>query len=121
MITLRWTVRNVYIVYISSCAPTTLAIVIRIFTARVQDGRLVLNETPESLKLSEGESIDLVAIEELLFQGGALSAEDEKAALDRALEISLAEAEAGLALDLEDALDDLREKRRNAGRGDGAS
>ena len=118
MITLRWTVRNVYI---SSCAPTTLAIVIRIFTARVQDGRLVLNETPESLKLSEGESIDLVAIEELLLQGGVLSVEDEKAALDRALEISLAEAEAGLALDLEDALDDLREKRRSAGRGDGAS
>lgn len=98
-----------------------LAIVIRILTARVQDGRLVLNETPESLRLSEGESIDLVAIEELLFQGGALSAEDEKAALDRALEISLAEAEAGLALDLEDALDDLREKRRNAGRDGGAS
>lgn len=82
---------------------------------------MVLNETPESLKLSEGESIDLVAIEELLLQGGALTAEDEKAALDRALEISLAEAEAGLALDLEEALDDLREKRRNAGQGGGAS
>lgn len=82
---------------------------------------MVLNETLESLKLSEGESIDLVAIEELLFQGGALSAEDEKAALDRALEISLAEAKAGLALDLEDALDDLREQRRNAVRRDGAS
>lgn len=105
--------------YISSCAPTTLAIVIHIFTARVHDGRLVLNETPESL--SEGESIDLVAIDELLFQGGALTAEDEKAALDRALEISLAEAEAGLVLDFAETLDDLREKRRNAGRGDGAS
>lgn len=106
---------------ISSCAPTTLAIVIHIFTARVHDGRLVLNETPESLKLSEGESIDLVAIEELLFQDGALTAEDEKAALDRALVTSLAEAEAGLVLDLEEALDDLREKRRNAGQGGGAS
>ena len=82
---------------------------------------MVLNETPESLKLSEGESIDLVAIEELSLQGGALTAEDEKAALDRALELSLAEAEAGLALDLQEALDDLREKRRNAGQGGGAS
>jgi hypothetical protein len=108
-------------VHISSCAPTTLAIVIHIFTARVQDGRLVLNETPESLKLSEGESIDLFAIEELLFQGGALTAEDEKAALDRALVISLAEEEAGLALDFEEPLDDLRDKRRNAGRDGGAS
>ena len=84
-----------------------VAIVINIYTARVQNGRLVLDEAPQSLKLSEGESVDLVAIDDLLLQGGTLSDQDMEAALDRALAISVAEEEAGLALDFGKALDDL--------------
>ncbi len=65
------------------------------------------------LKLSEGESIDLVAIDDLLLQGGTLSEQDMEGALDRAL--AIAEEEAGLAVDLGKALDDLREKPRDPG------
>ena len=93
----------------SPSKPATFVVVIQIYTARVHGGRLVLDEIPDSLKLSEGESVDLVAIDDLLLQGGALSGQDEKAALDRALAISFAEEEAGLLLDLEKALDGLRE------------
>ncbi len=63
-----------------------------IFTARVRDGRLViLDPAAASLGLKEGESVDLVAVDELLFQGGYLSDGDERAALERALEISIEE------------------------------
>jgi hypothetical protein len=84
---------------------------VHIFTARVRDGHLVLLD-PEaaSLGLEEGESIDLVAVDELLFQGGMLSDDDERAALDRALEVSVAEAEAGLVFDLDEVLAGLHEK-----------
>jgi hypothetical protein len=78
---------------------------VHIFTARVHDGRLILLD-PEaaSLGLKEGESIDLVGVDELLFQGGALSEEDERAALHRAIEVSLTEADAGMAVELDEVL-----------------
>lgn len=88
----------------------TLALVLNIFTARVRDGRLALDDTPISSELSEGESIDLVSIDELLLNGGALSEEDERAALDRALAVSSAEAKAGLVVDYRGVLERLRGK-----------
>ena len=80
-----------------------------IFTARVHDGRLILLD-PEaaSLGLKEGESIDLVGVDELLLQGGALSEEDERAALHRAIEVSLAEADAGMVVELDEVLTKFR-------------
>ena len=54
------------------------------------------------------ESIDLVSIDELLLNGGALSEEDERAALHRALEVSSAEAKAGLVVDYRHVLERLR-------------
>jgi hypothetical protein len=85
--------------------------VLHIFTARVRDGRLVLDDTPISLELSEGESIDLVSIDELLLNGGVISEEDERAALDRALEVSFAEEKEGLLVDWDQALERLRGRR----------
>ena len=82
-----------------------------IFTARVRDGRLVvLDPEAASLGLKEGESVDLVAVDELLFQGGCLSESDERAALERTLETSIEEADAGLVYDLDEVLASLREK-----------
>ncbi|HEX8110716.1 MAG TPA: hypothetical protein VF516_23455 [Kofleriaceae bacterium] len=76
-----------------------------IFTARVHDGRLViLDPDPASLGLKEGDSIDLVAVDELLLQGGALSEDDERAALHRAIEVSLAEEDAGMVVELDEVL-----------------
>ena len=80
-----------------------------IFTARVHDGRLViLDPAPASLGLKEGDSIDLVAVDELLLQGGALSKDDERAALHRAIEVSLAEEEAGMVVELDEVLTKIR-------------
>ena len=80
-----------------------------IFTARVHDGRLViLDPAPASLGLKEGDSIDLVAVDELLLQGGALSEDDERAALRRAIEVSLAEEEAGMVVELDEVLTKIR-------------
>ena len=80
-----------------------------IFTARVHDGRLViLDPAPASLGLKEGDSIDLVAVDELLLQGGALSEDDERAALHRAIEASLAEADAGMVVELDEVLTKIR-------------
>jgi hypothetical protein len=86
--------------------------VLHIFTARVRDGRLVLDDTPISLELSEGESIDLVSIDEVLLNGGVISEEDERAALDRALDVSFAEEKEGLLIDWEQALERLRAPSR---------
>lgn len=85
---------------------------LHIFTARVRDGRLVLDDTPISLELSEGESIDLVSIDEVLLNGGVISEEDERAALDRALDVSFAEEKEGLLIDWEQALERLRAPSR---------
>ena len=54
--------------------------------------------------LKEGDSIDLVAVDELLLQGGALSEDDERAALHRAIEVSLTEEDAGKVVELDEVL-----------------
>jgi hypothetical protein len=87
---------------------------LEIFTAFVRGGRLVLDADPASLGLTEGESIDLVDVYELSLQGGRLSEEDEQSALDRALECSIGDTEAGLTIDFNVLLADLREKAKRS-------
>jgi hypothetical protein len=80
-----------------------------VFTARVRNGRLVLDEIADaSLSLEEGDTIELVSIDDLLLNRGALSEEDERAALDRVLEASLAEEQAGKLFDFAEVLAELR-------------
>ena len=89
-----------------------VAVQVRIFMARVRSGRLVLDEAVGApFPVAEGETVELVSIDELLLNGGVLSADDDRAALDRRLEASLAEAEEGQLLDFSDVLAELRAKQ----------
>lgn len=74
-------------------------------SAHVQNRRLVLDEPTE---LPDGTVVKLVSLDDVLTSGDGLLDDEEQAALDRELEASFAEEEAGQLLDLADAIADLK-------------
>jgi hypothetical protein len=76
--------------------------------AHVRKGRLVLDEPTD---LPEGEEVELVPVDEVLVRGGDYLDDEERAALHRELEASIAEAEAGELVDMDDVLAELRAAR----------
>lgn len=76
--------------------------------AQVRNGRLVLDEPTD---LPEGEIVELVPLNDMLALGGDDLDDEERAALQRELEASFAEEEAGQLVDLADAITDLRTRR----------
>jgi hypothetical protein len=75
------------------------------FKAHVRNRRLVIDEPTD---LPDGTLVELVSIDDVLATGGHLLDNEERAALDRELEVSFAEEEAGQLIDLADALADLK-------------
>lgn len=73
--------------------------------ARVRSGRLVLDEPTD---LPEGEEIELVPIDEVLANGRDYLDDNERAALHRELEASVAEAKAGHLVDADEVMAELR-------------
>jgi hypothetical protein len=76
--------------------------------ARVRKGRLVLDEPTD---LPEGQEVELVPVDEVLARGGDYLDDEERAALHRELEASIAEAEAGELVDMDEVLAELRAAR----------
>jgi hypothetical protein len=76
--------------------------------AHVHNGRLVLDEPTD---LPEGEVVELVPLDEVLARGGDYLNDEERAELHRALEESIAEAEAGQLIDADEVLAELRAAR----------
>ncbi len=76
--------------------------------AHVHNGRLMLDEPTD---LPEGEVIELVPIDEVLAKGGDYLDDEERAALHRELEASIAEAQAGQLVDADVVLAELRAMR----------
>jgi hypothetical protein len=74
----------------------------------VHNGRLVLDEPTD---LSEGEVVELVPPDEVLARGGDYLDDEERAELHRALEESIAEADAGQLIDADDVLAEVRAAR----------
>lgn len=70
----------------------------RALKAQVRGGRLVLDEPTE---LPEGTEVELMAVEELDFEP------EERARLDAALELSLAQARAGKLIDADQVITEL--------------
>jgi hypothetical protein len=73
--------------------------------AHVRNGRLLLDEPTD---LPEGDVVELVQLDHVLADGGDDLDDEERAALHRELEASLADAEAGHLVDFADAIADLR-------------
>jgi hypothetical protein len=83
---------------------------IRYYNAHVRSGRLVLDEPATDLpELPEGTPGELVWVEDIR-NGGDLFEAAEQAALDRELDASIAEADAGQTIDFAEALAELRAK-----------
>src|SRR5438552_887493 len=76
--------------------------------AHVRKGRLVLDEPTD---LPEGQEVELVPVDEVLASGGDYLDDEERAALHRELEASIAEAEAGQLVDFDEVLAELRAAR----------
>jgi hypothetical protein len=76
--------------------------------AHVHTGRLLLDEPTD---LPEGEEVELVPLDEVLARGGDYLDDEERAALHRALEESIAEADAGQLVDADTVLAELRAAR----------
>jgi hypothetical protein len=76
--------------------------------AHVHNGRLVLDEPTD---LPEGEVVELVPLDEVLARGGDYLDDEERAELHRALEVSIAEADAGQLIDADDVLAEVRAAR----------
>ena len=76
--------------------------------AIVKNGRLVVNEPTD---LPEGEVVELVPLDEVLAGGGDHLDDQERAALHRELEASIAETEAGKLIDSDEVLAELRAMR----------
>lgn len=72
----------------------------------MKDGKLVLDDT--STDLPEGEIVELVPVDEVLARGGDFLDDEEREALHRELDASLAEAKEGKVVDFEDVLAELR-------------
>ncbi|GAC1588975.1 MAG: hypothetical protein NVS3B20_16510 [Polyangiales bacterium] len=76
--------------------------------AHVQNGRLVLDEPTD---LPEGQLVELVPLNEVLANGGDDLDDEERAALRRELEASVAEMKAGKLVDADEVLAELRAMR----------
>jgi len=76
--------------------------------AHVHNGRLVLDEPTD---LPEGDVVELVQLDDVLKNGGDDLDDEERAALDRAIEESFADEEAGRLVDVADVIADLRRTR----------
>lgn len=75
------------------------------FKAHVRNGRLVLDEPTDRL---EGETVELVPLDEVLASGGDYLDAEDREALRRELEASIAEAKSGQLIAAKDVLADLR-------------
>jgi hypothetical protein len=76
--------------------------------AIVKNGRLVVNEPTD---LPEGEIVELVPLDEVLASGRDYLDDEERAALQRELEASVAEVDAGQLIDADEVLAELRAMR----------
>jgi hypothetical protein len=76
--------------------------------AIVSNGRLVVNEPTD---LPEGKVVELVPLDEVLASGGDYLDDEERAALHRELEASVAESDAGELIDADQVLAELRAMR----------
>jgi len=76
--------------------------------AIVRNGRLIVDEPTDR---PEGQTIELVPIQDVLVGGGDCLDDEDRAALHRELEASIAEAESGQRIDAEDVLAELRATR----------
>ena len=76
--------------------------------AIVKNGRLVVNEPTD---LPEGEVVELVPLDEVLAGGGDYLDDQERVALHRELDASIAEVEAGKLIDADEVLAELRAMR----------
>jgi hypothetical protein len=76
--------------------------------AQVRNGRLVLDEPTD---LPEGEIVELVPLNDILGMEGDDLDDEERAELNRDLEASFVEEEAGQLIDAADAIADLRNTR----------
>ena len=73
--------------------------------AQVKNGKLVLDEPTD---LPEGEIVELVPLDEVLARGGDFLDDEDRAALHRELDASIAEAKESKFIDAEDVLAVLR-------------
>jgi hypothetical protein len=73
--------------------------------AQVRNGRLLVDEPTD---LPEGKVIELVRLDEVFLNGGDDLDAEERAALHREIEASMAEAEAGELVDFDVVLAELR-------------
>jgi hypothetical protein len=80
----------------------------RVFTAHVSNGRLVLDEPTD---LPEGTCFELVSVEDCLNSGGDLLDADERAEIAQDVEASFVAEEAGLLIDADVAIAELRAMR----------
>ena len=76
--------------------------------AVVKGGKLIVEEPTD---LPEGKVIELVPLDEVLASGGDYLDDEERAALHRELEASIAEAERGEVVDADVVLAELRAMR----------
>jgi hypothetical protein len=76
--------------------------------AHVRNGRLTLAEPTD---LPEGDIVELVQLDEVRENGGDDLDDEDRAALDREIEASFADDEAGQLIDAADAIADLRSAR----------
>jgi hypothetical protein len=75
--------------------------------ARVRNGRLVLDEPTD---LPEGHIVELVQLTALLASGGDDLDDEERAELQRELDASIEEADAGQTEDFAKVLSELRQR-----------
>ncbi len=73
--------------------------------AHVHNGRILLDEPTD---LPEGEVIELLPVDEVLAAGGDHLDDEDRAALHRELEASVAEMKSGQLIDADDVLSELR-------------
>jgi hypothetical protein len=80
----------------------------QLLRARVRNGRLQLDEPTDR---PEGDVVELVQLDEVLVRGGDDLDDEERGAVQREIEASLAEEEAGPLADVGDAIADLPTRR----------
>ena len=76
--------------------------------ARVRNGRLVLDEPTDR---PEGAIVELVPLDEVVAHSGDDLDDEEREALHQELRASIAEAEAGMLIDADQVLEELRSQR----------
>jgi len=79
--------------------------------AHVRDGRLVLAEPTD---LPDGTAVELVSMADVMESGGYLMDDETRAVFAQDLEASFAEEDAGLLIDADDAIADLKAHREKS-------